>query len=213
MVYSVKEAFYTLQGEGANTGHAAVFCRFTGCNLWSGREKDRADSICKFCDTDFIGTDGEGGGKFTNAPQLAQHILDIWKEGTKSCITPLVVCTGGEPALQLDKALVDELHALGIRIAIETNGTLALPENIDWVCVSPKSTAELKIRTGDELKLVYPQNDALPMKFEGLNFRHFFLQPMDSNDSIENTNKSIEYCKKNPKWRLGIQMHKVVNIP
>jgi 7-carboxy-7-deazaguanine synthase len=213
MTYSVKEVFYTLQGEGANAGRAAVFCRFSGCNLWSGREEDRLTSVCKFCDTDFIGTDGIGGGKFGTADALAEHVSTTWGGKKGKNITPLVVCTGGEPALQLNSELVEAFHQRGFEVAIETNGTLMLADNIDWVCVSPKSTAKLVINSGDELKLVYPQHDALPEKFINLDFHNFFIQPMDGPEVEENTQQVIDFCKTNPSWRISIQMHKILNIP
>ena len=211
MTYSVKEIFYTLQGEGANAGRAAVFCRFAGCNLWSGLERDRASAVCKFCDTDFVGVDGEGGGKFSDATALAQRIANEWpqtKVGKK-----FVVCTGGEPLLQIDTALVDALHAQGFEIAVETNGTVIPPAGIDWLCVSPKSTAAVVVKSGDELKLVFPQSDAQPEKFTNLNFKNFFLQPMaDGAKTEENTQAAIDYCMANPKWRLSLQTHKITGI-
>jgi 7-carboxy-7-deazaguanine synthase (Cx14CxxC type) len=209
MTYSVKECFYTLQGEGAQTGRAAVFLRFAGCNLWSGLERDRASAVCKFCDTDFVGTDGDGGGKFATADELAEHVRKRWPGGGK----PLVVCTGGEPLLQLDEALIEALHQRDFEVAIETNGTIAAPETIDWVCVSPKSTAELKQTSGDELKLVFPQADAPPERFTGLAFRNFFLQPMDGPDKDAATAAAVEYCRRHPQWRLSLQTHKLLGIP
>lgn len=210
MAYHVKEVFLTLQGEGAQAGRAAVFLRFAGCNLWSGRERDRAHSICKFCDTDFIGTDGAGGGRFATAELLAYHVSGFWPGGG----VPYVVCTGGEPALQLDAALVTALHARGFEIAIETNGTLALPEGIDWVCVSPKAGTRLVVERGDELKLVYPQAEpqAHPSAHEQLRFDHFMLQPMDGPAAAANTEACVAYCLAHPQWRLSVQMHKVVGI-
>ena len=213
MAYSVKEVFYTLQGEGSNAGRAAVFCRFSGCNLWSGREEDRLSSVCKFCDTDFIGTDGIGGGKFAVAQDLAEHVSNTWAGGRSERIMPLVVCTGGEPALQLDAELVDAFHEKGFQVAIETNGTITLASNIDWVCVSPKSTAKLVVTSGDELKLVYPQSDALPEHFKNLDFENLFIQPMDGPKVEENTRRAIDFCKGNPEWRISVQMHKVLDIP
>ncbi|MBO6636214.1 7-carboxy-7-deazaguanine synthase [Parvibaculum sp.] len=210
-MYSVKEIFYTLQGEGANAGRPAVFCRFAGCNLWSGREEDRADAICTFCDTDFVGTDGEGGGKFRDAVALADAVERTWKTGAGE--NRFVVCTGGEPLLQLDAPLIAALHERGFEIAIETNGTLAVPEGIDWICVSPKADAELKQVAGHELKLVYPQTKAMPERFEGLDFRYFFLQPMDGADREENTRAATAYCLAHPKWRLSLQTHKLIGIP
>jgi 7-carboxy-7-deazaguanine synthase len=211
MKYSVKEIFYTLQGEGAQSGRAAVFCRFAGCNLWTGREKDRASAVCRFCDTDFLGTDGPGGGKFESADALAAAVASQWPAGAHGG-RPLVVCTGGEPLLQLDEALVDALHAAGFEIAVETNGTQAAPRGLDWICVSPKADAPLALTEGDELKLVYPQPLAMPERFQGLAFRHFFLQPMDGPGQAANTRRAIEYCMAHPQWRLGIQTHKVVGI-
>ncbi|MBI5272100.1 MAG: 7-carboxy-7-deazaguanine synthase [Burkholderiales bacterium] len=212
MAYTVKEIFYTLQGEGAQAGRAAVFCRFAGCNLWSGRESDRATSVCRFCDTDFVGTDGPGGGKFAQAAELADAVLRCWSRGAGSGGRPMVVCTGGEPLLQLDAALVDALHARGVEIAVETNGTQPAPAGLDWVCVSPKSTAPLVLTAGDELKLVYPQPDAPPERFAGLAFRHFVLQPMDGPDRVANTQAAVAYCLQHPQWRLGLQTHKVLGI-
>lgn len=213
MTYAVKEIFYTLQGEGANAGRPAVFCRFAGCNLWSGLERDRATAICQFCDTDFVGTDGTLGGKFTGADALADVVLAQWPRPSPRGARPLVVCTGGEPLLQLDDPLIRELHARGFEIAVETNGTLAAPPGLDWICVSPKAGAELAQRTGDELKLVYPQSDAPPERFAGLAFRHFFLQPMDGPARDANTAAAARYCMAHPHWRLGLQTHKVAGIP
>jgi 7-carboxy-7-deazaguanine synthase (Cx14CxxC type) len=210
MTYSVKEAFYTLQGEGAHTGRAAVFLRFAGCNLWSGLERDRASAVCTFCDTDFVGVDGEGGGKFATADALADHVRSFWR-GTSG--KPYVVCTGGEPLLQLDAALIDALHARGFEIAIESNGTIAALPGIDWICISPKSTAELKQRSGDELKLVYPQIDAPPEKFADLAFTNFFLQPMDGPDRQASQDACIAYCLAHPQWRLSLQTHKLTGMP
>ncbi len=211
MVYTVKEIFYTLQGEGAQVGKPAVFCRFAGCNLWTGREEDRAKAICQFCDTDFIGTDGPGGGKFKTAEVLADAVLAAWS-GDKSG-TPLVVCTGGEPLLQLDQTLVDAFHAKGIEIAVESNGTVEPPKDIDWLCISPKIGSKLIVTKGQELKLVYPQTGGEPEKFAHLDFENFFLQPMDSPEQIENTVKAVDYCKAHPQWRLSVQSHKYINIP
>jgi 7-carboxy-7-deazaguanine synthase (Cx14CxxC type) len=213
MAYSVKEIFYTLQGEGANTGRAAVFCRFAGCNLWSGNEKDRPNAICNFCDTDFVGTDGPGGGRFEVAEDLAEAVIAKWPASTGSRATRLVVCTGGEPLLQLDQELVGAFHRVGLEVAIETNGTRLPPLGIDWVCVSPKAGAELILRSGDELKLVYPQMGAEPELFEGLDFTHFFLQPMDGMAQDTNTTLALEYCLRNPRWRLSLQTHKLIGIP
>jgi len=210
MSYKVKEIFYTLQGEGAQTGRAAVFCRFAGCNLWSGREENRQDAVCQFCDTDFVGTDGVGGGTFASAEDLAGAIQNIWR-GTGGRL--FVVCTGGEPLLQLDQELVDALHRRSVEIAIETNGTQLPPKDIDWICVSPKAGAPLVLGAGDELKLVYPQEGAEPERFERLNFRYFFLQPMDGPDREANTRRAVQYCMQHPQWRLSLQTHKIVGIP
>jgi 7-carboxy-7-deazaguanine synthase (Cx14CxxC type) len=209
MAYSVKEIFYTLQGEGRQAGRAAVFCRFAGCNLWSGRELDRADATCSFCDTDFVGTNGSGGGKFAKAELLAEAINTQWAGATGP---RLVVLTGGEPLLQADAALVDALHARGFEIAVETNGTIAPPPGLDWLCVSPKADAQLAVTAGDELKLVYPQPLAMPERFEPLAFDHFLLQPMDGLALAENTAAAIAYCMAHPKWRLSLQTHKAVGI-
>ena len=212
MGYAVKEIFYTLQGEGAQAGRAAVFCRFAGCNLWSGREADRARAVCKFCDTDFFGVDGVGGGRFESAGLLAEAVAEKWPAGGRAG-KRFVVCTGGEPLLQLDAALIEALHARGFEIAVETNGTLAAPDGLDWICVSPKARAELVQRSGDELKLVYPQADAVPETFEGLSFRNFFLQPMDGPSRAANTELALKYCMDHPQWRLSLQTHKILGIP
>lgn len=210
MSYAIKEIFYTLQGEGANSGRAAVFCRFSGCNLWSGREIDRQSATCRFCDTDFRGTDGAGGGRFETARELASAVRFRWpgEDGT-----PLVVLTGGEPMLQVDDALIDAVHATGMKIAIESNGTLSVPRNIDWICISPKAGAPMVQTSGDELKLVYPQVGVAPRDCEMLDFKHFFLQPMDGKDAHANTTATVEYCRLHPKWRLSLQVHKIVGIP
>ena len=210
MTYSVKEIYYTLQGEGAQAGRAAVFLRFAGCNLWSGVEKDRGEAVCQFCDTDFVGTDGPGGGKFADAHAVARAVFAAWPEHTKG--KPYVVCTGGEPLLQLDKALIAALHDEGFEIGIETNGTLLPPPGIDWICVSPKAHADQKLRHGDELKLIYPQSGAAPERYVGQDFRNFFLQPMDNVDRAANTEAATEYCLKNPQWRLSLQTHKLIGI-
>lgn len=210
MSYSAKEIFYTLQGEGGNVGRAAVFLRFAGCNLWSGLERDRAGAVCNFCDTDFVGTDGPGGGKFTNAEELAAAVARHWPADGRA--PGLVVCTGGEPLLQLDEAAIEALHARGFEVAVETNGTMTAPGGIDWLCVSPKANAGLKQTSGDELKLVYPQLLAPPEHFEHLDFRHFLLQPMDGPDLARNTRLTIEYCLKHPKWRFSLQTHKVIGV-
>jgi 7-carboxy-7-deazaguanine synthase len=208
-MYAVKEIFYTLQGEGANAGRAAVFCRFAGCNLWSGREQERADAQCRFCDTDFVGIDGEGGGRFETAEELAQACTAAAGDSALD----LVVLTGGEPMLQVDEALIAALHARGFTIAIETNGTLPVPRSIDWICVSPKAGTALKQRSGDELKLVYPQDGLDPADLEALNFTHHFLQPMDGAEASRNTELSVAYCKAHPGWRLSLQTHKLLGIP
>jgi 7-carboxy-7-deazaguanine synthase (Cx14CxxC type) len=212
MSYAVKELFYTLQGEGANAGRPAVFCRFAGCNLWTGREEDRRAAVCRFCDTDFVGTDGPGGGKFAGASALAAAAAAAWPAGDPAA-RPLVVCTGGEPLLQLDGALVEALHAAGFEVAVETNGTVHPPAGLDWVCVSPKAEADLMIRSGDELKLVYPQDGAPPERYADLAFRHFFLQPMDGPAREANTRAALEYCLAHPRWRLSLQTHKLLGIP
>ena len=211
MAYAVKEIFYTLQGEGANTGRPAVFCRFAGCNLWTGREADRHDATCKFCDTDFVGTDGPGGGKFGDAPALASAVAAAWPPEAGG--VPMVVCTGGEPLLQLDTPLLDALHAEGFVVAVETNGTVPPPAGIDWLCVSPKAGAPLTVTQGNELKLVYPQADAEPSQFEGLDFDHFYLQPMDGPEREANTAAALRYCLAHPRWRLSLQTHKLLGIP
>jgi 7-carboxy-7-deazaguanine synthase len=213
MSYYVKEIYYTLQGEGANAGRPAVFCRFAGCNLWSGREQDRSTAVCNFCDTDFVGTDGPGGGVFADCDRLGSAIDSHWPAAPSRTVQKLVVCTGGEPLLQLDGALVQALHRVGFAIAVETNGTRVPPDGIDWLCVSPKEKAELVIRAGQELKLVYPQVGVKPEDFVHLNFQHFFLQPMDGPDVKANTQSAINYCLANPDWRLSMQLHKVVGIP
>lgn len=212
MTYSVKEVYYTLQGEGAQTGRPAVFCRFAGCNLWSGLERDRAAAVCKFCDTDFVGTNGQGGGKFTSPLALARAIASHWPK-TDASGKRFVVCTGGEPLLQLDGPLIEALHSEGFEVAVETNGTQFAPEGLDWICVSPKSDAPVVLERGDELKLVFPQQDARPERFESLDFRHFLLQPMDGPDRDRNTQLAVEYCKAHPKWRLSLQTHKILRIP
>ncbi|MGH9326908.1 MAG: 7-carboxy-7-deazaguanine synthase [Terriglobia bacterium] len=208
MSYKVKEIFYSLQGEGANAGRPAVFCRFAGCNLWSGREEDRATAACRFCDTDFVGTDGTGGGTFRTARELAGAVCQEWRrEGT-----PFVVFTGGEPLLQLDELLLDALHDDQAEIAVETNGTRPMPRGLDWITVSPKAGAPLVLESGDELKLVFPQPGAAPEKFERLSFRHFFLQPMDGPEREQNTRTVMEYCDLHPRWRLSLQLHKYLGI-
>jgi len=209
MSYKVKEIYYTLQGEGAQTGRAAVFCRFTGCNLWSGREEDRSKAVCQFCDTDFVGTDGPNGGRFKTAEALAVAVAAQWPGGGK----PYVVCTGGEPLLQLNEPLLAAFHQKGFEVAIETNGTILPPPGIDWICVSPKAGSELILLAGHELKLVFPQPGAEPEHFEKLDFEHFFLQPMDSPQQAQNIQLTLAYCLAHPKWRLSLQTHKVLHIP
>jgi 7-carboxy-7-deazaguanine synthase (Cx14CxxC type) len=212
MSYAVKEIFYTLQGEGAQTGRAAVFCRFAGCNLWTGRETDRTAAVCRFCDTDFVGVDGPGGGRFDSAEKLAAAIERAWPTDS-----PLgrryVVCTGGEPLLQLNAALIAALHSRYFEIAVETNGTIPAPDGVNWLCVSPKLGSEFKQRSGDELKLVYPQVGSDPADFELLSFRHFFLQPMDGPARAANTELAVRYCLAHPQWRLSLQTHKFLGIP
>ena len=210
MTYSAKEVFLTVQGEGGQAGRPAVFLRFAGCNLWSGLERDRATAVCTFCDTDFVGTDGGGGGKFISADALADHVLSMWRGRVGDPM--LVVCTGGEPLLQLDKLLIDALHARGFEIAIETNGTLTAPAGIDWVCVSPKADAPVLQSSGQELKLVFPQAKAMPDRFEHLSFERFWLQPMDGPDQTANTAAAIDYCLTHPKWRLSVQTHKYIGV-
>ena len=212
MSYAVKEIFYTLQGEGRHAGRPAVFCRFAGCNLWSGREADRASAICQFCDTEFVGTDGAGGGKFSSADSLADAVAQKWP-ANDTAGSRFVVCTGGEPLLQLNEALIHALHARNFEIAVETNGTIRAPEGIDWLCVSPKLGAPLQQTTGDELKLVFPQSGLEPNSFESLAFRHFFLQPMDGPHRAANTELAVEYCLHHPVWRLSLQTHKILGIP
>jgi 7-carboxy-7-deazaguanine synthase len=209
MSYAVKEIFYTLQGEGVHAGRAAVFCRFSGCNLWSGREVDRADAICKFCDTDFFGVDGTGGGKFATPAELADTIASYWPAGAGG--KPFVVCTGGEPLLQLDTPLIDALHGHNFEIAIETNGTLPVPTGVDWVCVSPKSGAPLVVSGGDELKVVFPQALS-PLDLQHLSFKHFFVQPMDGPNASEALQDTIRFCAEHPQWRLSLQTHKLIGI-
>ncbi|MDQ3821557.1 MAG: 7-carboxy-7-deazaguanine synthase [Acidobacteriota bacterium] len=213
MAYSVKEIYVTLQGEGANTGRTAVFCRFAGCNLWTGREEDRAEAVCNFCDTDFVGTDGPGGGRFASAEDLAQAVSAKWRAPLSARARPLVVCTGGEPLLQLDEELVAAFHKANFEVAIETNGTKLPPPGIDWVCVSPKAGAELVLNSGHELKLIFPQKRAEPELFDRLDFQHFFLQPMDGPARDINTQLAIEYCLEHPQWRLSLQTHKMLGIP
>jgi 7-carboxy-7-deazaguanine synthase len=211
-VYVVKEVFATLQGEGAQAGRAAVFCRFARCNLWTGHEEHRASAVCRFCDTDFVGTDGPGGGRFATAEDLAGHIEATWTGPSGPGARRFVVCTGGEPLLQLDDALVAALHSRGFEVAVETNGTLPAPAGLDWVCVSPKAGAELALTAGDELKLVYPQAGAEPERYEHLAFDHFLLQPMDGPERAANTDAAVAYCQAHPRWRLSLQTHKYIGL-
>jgi 7-carboxy-7-deazaguanine synthase len=212
-MYSVKEIYYTLQGEGANAGRPAVFCRFSGCNLWTGREQDRETATCKFCDTQFFGTDGPGGGKFETAGELADKVAATWPSATAARARPLVVCTGGEPLLQLNEELIGEFHRRGFEVAVETNGTQVPPSGLDWICVSPKAGTELVVKSGNELKLVYPQTNAAPEQFEKLNFEWLFLQPMDGLERDRNTRLALNYCLEHPQWRLSLQTHKMLQIP
>jgi 7-carboxy-7-deazaguanine synthase (Cx14CxxC type) len=213
MGYAVKEIYYTLQGEGAQAGRAAVFCRFSGCNLWSGREEDRSKAICPFCDTDFLGTDGPGGGRFQNPGDLAWAVRTSFSGILSEPLRPLVVCTGGEPLLQLDQAVIEAFHELDLEVAVETNGTISSPAGIDWICVSPKAGSELEIKSGDELKLVFPQEGIDPEAFESLDFRYFFLQPKDGPGIEDHIRLAIAYCLKNPRWRLSLQLHKLIGLP
>lgn len=210
MTYTAKEIFLTVQGEGGQAGRAAVFLRFAGCNLWSGREQDRATAVCSFCDTDFVGTDGPGGGKFSTPEALAGAVANAWRGGEAG---RLVVCTGGEPLLQLDAPLIDALHTQGFEIAAETNGTIAAPAGIDWICVSPKADAPVVQTSGQELKLVYPQAGVDPARFEHFNFERFYLQPMDGPDREANTHEAVAYCLSHPRWRLSVQTHKYIGVP
>ena len=209
MSYAVKEVYYTLQGEGARAGRPAIFARFTGCNLWSGREEDRSTAVCKFCDTDFVGMNGPGGGRFENSEDLALHIAAKWPDKSRA----YVVFTGGEPTLQLDEELIEKLHGLDCEVAIETNGTIPAPAGLDWICVSPKAGSELVQKSGDELKLVFPQRDAPPHIYEELDFDNFFLQPMAGDNLVHATKMAVDYCLKRPKWRLSLQTHKLLAIP
>ncbi len=208
MTYKIKEIYYTLQGEGAQTGRPAVFCRFTGCNLWSGREEDRAKAICQFCDTDFWGTDGLNGGRYA-AEALAEKVASLWPGGGR----PYLVCTGGEPLLQLDAPLIGAFHAQGFEVAVETNGTIAAPEDLDWICMSPKAGTDIVVTSGHELKLVFPQPGAEPERFAAMDFQNFFLQPMDGPERERNTRLCLEYCMAHPQWRLSLQTHKLLRIP
>ncbi len=215
MTYSVKEMYYTLQGEGAQTGRPAVFLRFAGCNLWTGREADREDAICRFCDTDFVGTDGPGGGKFASAGALADAVRACWPQTQHSACRPYVVCTGGEPLLQLDAAAIRALHGHGFEVGVETNGTIPAPHDLDWICVSPKADALLRQLAGNELKLVFPQAEpkAQPERLASLDFEHFYLQPKDDEDLADNTRAALEYCLRHPQWKLSVQTHKLLGIP
>lgn len=210
-IYTIKETYYTLQGEGAHTGRAAVFLRFSGCNLWTGREEDRRKAICQFCDTDFLDTNGPGGGRFKSPQHLAEHVASIWPDQSHS--SKFVVCTGGEPLLQLDPPLITALKKQGFEIAIETNGTIKVPLGIDWICVSPKAGAQWIQKQGDELKLIFPQEGITPQDCVDLPFKHFYLQPMDGPHLKENTQKAIQYCLQNPKWKLSVQTHKLLGLP
>lgn len=211
MSYSIKETIYTLQGEGLRTGQTVVLCRFSGCNLWSGREEDRSKAICRFCDTDFLGTDGSGGGIYNSPEELADSIEQSWA-GLNNSVKKQVLCTGGEPLLQLDTDLIKALHEYSFEVAVETNGTIPVPDGVDWVCVSPKARTESIVKSGHELKLVYPQKGISPEDFESLDFQYFFLQPMDNPDLQENIKKAVKYCLKNPRWRLSLQVHKLIGI-
>ncbi|MGD0022173.1 MAG: 7-carboxy-7-deazaguanine synthase [Smithellaceae bacterium] len=212
MGYLVKEIFYSIQGEGFHSGRPAVFCRFAGCNLWSGKEEDRKDALCKFCDTDFVGIDGPEGGHFPSAGKLAKKVRQLWPENDAKAAKPFVVCTGGEPLLQLDAELITALHDEGFKIAVETNGTIMPPSDVDWLCVSPKAGAELLLRSGQELKLIFPQLGAEPGKYDQLDFQHFFLQPMDSTDNEANMEKTLDYVLTHPQWRISLQLHKILGV-
>jgi len=211
-MYNVKEIFYSIQGEGYYSGRSAVFCRYTGCNLWSGKEEDRADALCKFCDTDFVGVDGTEGGKYESAHELAKKIRQFWPQKDVKSAKPFVVCTGGEPLLQLDVALITALHEEELEIAVETNGTIEAPAGIDWICVSPKAGVELLQLSGQELKLVFPQPGAEPEKYDDLDFLHFFLQPLDGPDLEANTKLALQYCLAHPRWRFSLQLHKILKV-
>jgi 7-carboxy-7-deazaguanine synthase len=211
-MYKVKEIFYSIQGEGFHAGRPAVFCRFTGCNLWSGKEEDRKDALCKFCDTDFAGFNGPEGGKYESAPQLARKMRQFWPQTDVASAKPFVVCTGGEPLLQLDGHLIDALHAEDFEIAVETNGTITAPSGIDWICVSPKAGVELLQLCGHELKLVFPQQGTQPEKYANLDFRHFFIQPLDGPQRESNTKMALQYCLDHPKWRMSLQLHKILGV-
>lgn len=211
-MYSIKEIFYSLQGEGARTGRPAIFLRFAGCNLWNGREEDREHAICSFCDTDFVGTNGTYGGKYSTADELAFTIKELWPQTNQSTSKPYVVCTGGEPLLQLDASLIEALHRSGFELAVETNGTQEVPEGVDWICMSPKPNTIIKVRKGNELKFIYPQKELNPDSFSNLEFEYFYIQPMDSLDFKENIQKSLAFCLENPQWNLSLQTHKILGI-
>jgi 7-carboxy-7-deazaguanine synthase (Cx14CxxC type) len=213
MGYRVKEIFYTLQGEGSHAGRPAVFCRFSGCNLWTGHERHRAKAICQFCDTDFVGINGPGGGRFRTAEALADAIATAWSAESGDGAEPYVVCTGGEPLLQLDSDAITAIHSRGFEVAVETNGTRPAPPGLDWICVSPKAGTDLALIAGNELKLVFPQDEAVPETFEHLDFGRFWLQPMDGPDREKNTQLAVEYCLAHPRWRLSLQTHKYIGIP
>ena len=212
MVYSVKEIYYTLQGEGAQAGRPAIICRFAGCNLWSGLEADRSSAVCRFCDTNFVGLDGPRGGRFESAGELARAVASAWPGNGRWAHRKYVVCSGGEPLLQLDDAAVAALHEAGFQVAVETNGTIEPPAGLDWICVSPKANTELKVRQGNELKLVFPQSDASPERFADLRFQHFFLQPLDGPDLARNIERAVHYCLEHPQWRFNLQLHKVIPL-
>ncbi|MFK5984344.1 MAG: 7-carboxy-7-deazaguanine synthase [Pseudomonadota bacterium] len=211
-MYSVKEIFYSLQGEGAQSGRAAVFCRFTGCNLWNGLERDKASSSCPFCDTDFVGVDGQAGGKFSSADLLAEQLHSFWPDNADAKAKPYVVFTGGEPLLQLDNALIDKMHQLGFEVAVETNGSIQVPENIDWICVSPKTNMDLKVTSGNELKLLFPQQQLAPESFQQLKFDYFYLQAIDDQNASSNKQKTLQYCLAHPQWFYSLQLHKILSI-
>ena len=213
MAYAIKEIYYTLQGEGYMTGRPSVFLRFAGCNLWSGHERDRSNAVCQFCDTDFVGMDGVGGGRFGTPEELAAKVGALWPKTDSPYARPYVVCTGGEPLLQMDNDLVQALQIQGFQVAVETNGTLLPPKGISWICVSPKAGAPVVLQSGNELKLVFPQPNAMPKEFEMLDFKYFYLQPMDGPELAANTQEALKYCMKYPQWRLSIQTHKLLNIP
>lgn len=211
-MYSVKEIFYSLQGEGARAGRPSVFLRFAGCNLWNGREEDREKAICNFCDTDFVGIDGSYGGKYKTGNELAQRVKSLWPENNSSRSLPYIVCTGGEPLLQLDVELIEALHKEGFEVAVETNGTIEVPPGLDWICMSPKPRTDIKVKKGNELKFIYPQKDLDPVRFEAFEFEHFYIQPMDNLNILENIQNSLSFCLENPQWSLSLQSHKTLGI-